>query len=219
MLQTCGLRRAESKARPQPEDRSASFDCGLRPPLTRSVLRCRIKEHYDDAHIRRPDQPLRRPAHLYLRRPQAFLRPRGGGGQPAGARRSERPPLFYAESGAGKSSLINACRIPQLREEEGFSVLPVGRVAGQLPSDVAQADNIFLFNLMSSLDTGGGSPAQWAHLGLSEFLEHLVNYDGLVWRYHPPGAPDLPLWRKLRFRLRTQGRPRALPWSSTSSRR
>ena len=46
---------------------------------------------------------------------------------------SERLLLFYAQSGAGKSSLINARLIPQLREEEGFSVLPVGRVAGQLP--------------------------------------------------------------------------------------
>ena len=41
---------------------------------------------------------------------------------------SERLLLFYAQSGAGKSSLINARLIPQLREEEGFSVLPVGRV-------------------------------------------------------------------------------------------
>ncbi|MGB4805351.1 MAG: SUMF1/EgtB/PvdO family nonheme iron enzyme [Anaerolineae bacterium] len=103
---------------------------------------------------------------------------------------SERLLLFYAQSGAGKSSLINARLIPQLREEEGFSVLPVGRVAGQLPASVAQVDNIFLFNLMAGLDGGGGSPAQWAHLGLSEFLEHLVTDDGLAWRYDPAAEAE-----------------------------
>ena len=93
---------------------------------------------------------------------------------------SERLLLFYAQSGAGKSSLINARLIPRLRDEEGFSVLPVGRVAGQLPSGVAQVDNIFLFNLMSSLDQAGENPGQFAHLGLSDFLEHLVTEDGVA---------------------------------------
>ena len=69
-------------------------------------------------------------------------------------------------------------------------MLPVGRVAGQLPTGVAQVDNIFLFNLMASLDQGGESPAQLAHLGLSEFLEHLVTEDGLAWRYDPAGAAE-----------------------------
>ncbi len=108
---------------------------------------------------------------------------------------SERLLLFYAQSGAGKSSLINARLIPQLREEEGFSVLPVGRVSGQLPAGVEQVDNIFLFNLMSSLNHtegaqsgGGGSPALLAHLSLGEFLEHLVTDDGLQWRYDPATA-------------------------------
>ena len=41
---------------------------------------------------------------------------------------SERLLLFYAQSGAGKSSLLNTRLIPQLRDEEGFVVLPVGRV-------------------------------------------------------------------------------------------
>lgn len=103
---------------------------------------------------------------------------------------SERLLLFYAQSGAGKSSLINARLIPQLREEERFSMLPVGRVAGALPSGVDQAENIFLFNLMASLDAGGGDPARWAHLGLNAFLEHLVTDDGLAWRYDPAAASE-----------------------------
>ena len=50
---------------------------------------------------------------------------------------SERLLLFYAQSGAGKSSLINTRLIPQL-QEEGFAVLPVGRVSGELPAGVSR---------------------------------------------------------------------------------
>lgn len=129
---------------------------------------------------------------------------------------SERLLLFYAQSGAGKSSLINARLIPQLREDEGFSVLPVGRVAGALPAGTAPSDNVFTFNLMASLDQGesqmpgwrtpnvrragtadadkkaqtrdGDARPPWSHLSLSAFLEHLVTDDGLVWRYDPAAA-------------------------------
>ncbi|MBP7961458.1 MAG: WD40 repeat domain-containing protein [Caldilineaceae bacterium] len=101
---------------------------------------------------------------------------------------SERLLLFYAQSGAGKSSLINARLIPALREEEGFSVLPVGRVVGQLPVGVEAVDNIFLFNLMSSLDQRVNNPERLAHLGLVEFLNQIITDDGLTWRYEPTGA-------------------------------
>ena len=37
--------------------------------------------------------------------------------------------LFYAQSGTGKTSLLNA-RITPLLEEEGFEVLPLARVQG-----------------------------------------------------------------------------------------
>jgi hypothetical protein len=76
---------------------------------------------------------------------------------------SERLLLFYAQSGAGKSSLINTRLIPQL-QEEGFAVLPVGRVSGELPAGVSQAPNIFLFNLMLSLDPQVRDPARLADL-------------------------------------------------------
>ena len=59
---------------------------------------------------------------------------------------SERVLLFYAQSGAGKSSLLHTRLIPQLREEEGFAVLPVGRVSGELPTGVTDVANIYLFN-------------------------------------------------------------------------
>ena len=50
---------------------------------------------------------------------------------------SERLLLFYAQSGAGKSSLLRTRLIPQLQEERGFVVLPVGRVSGELPAGVS----------------------------------------------------------------------------------
>lgn len=87
---------------------------------------------------------------------------------------SERLLLFYAQSGAGKSSLLNARVIPRLRDEEGFQVLPVGRVSGELPAGVAQVDNIYAFNLMASLDQGGGPPQRLAQATLSGFLARLA---------------------------------------------
>ncbi len=63
---------------------------------------------------------------------------------------SERLVLFYAQSGAGKSSLINTRLIPGLREV-GYAVLPMGRVGGELPADVEAVDNVYLFNLMLSM--------------------------------------------------------------------
>ncbi len=66
---------------------------------------------------------------------------------------SERLTLFYAQSGAGKSSLLNARLVPRLRDKEGFAVLPVGRVSGVLPdgADLATVDNIFVYHLILGL--------------------------------------------------------------------
>lgn len=66
---------------------------------------------------------------------------------------STRLVLFYAPSGAGKSSLINAGLIPQLIKE-GFVILPIGRVGGELPEGISDddVDNVFVFNLLLSLD-------------------------------------------------------------------
>ena len=66
---------------------------------------------------------------------------------------AEQLVLFYAQSGAGKSSLINARLIPGL-EEKGFNVLPVGRVSGT-PLGNCEPDNIFVSNLMLSLFNAG----------------------------------------------------------------
>lgn len=91
---------------------------------------------------------------------------------------SERLVLFYAQSGAGKSSLVNARLIPRLVEEENFVALPVGRVYGELPPGIAAVDNIFVFNLILSLEQSGQDVEQFAHMKLTEFLSHLATHDG-----------------------------------------
>jgi len=45
---------------------------------------------------------------------------------------SEQAVLFYAQSGAGKSSLINTYLLPDLRGR-GYHPFPVGRVGGDAP--------------------------------------------------------------------------------------
>jgi hypothetical protein len=106
---------------------------------------------------------------------------------------SQRLVLFYAQSGAGKSSLINTRLAPQLGEA-GFVVLPVARVGGELPAGVAAADNVFLFNLMLSLDQSQRDPNRLAHLGLADFLARLTSDDGEHYYYDealeaaPPAA-------------------------------
>ncbi len=113
---------------------------------------------------------------------------------------SERLLLFYAQSGAGKSSLLHARIIPGLRDQERFLVLPVGRVSGQLPAGVDAVDNIYTFNLMASLDQSDAPPAQLAHLTLSDFLVRLAGErttDELGnpirrWVYRPDATLDAP---------------------------
>ncbi|MCP4544057.1 MAG: hypothetical protein GY832_43655 [Chloroflexi bacterium] len=65
---------------------------------------------------------------------------------------AERVVLFYAQSGAGKSSILNAQVIPAL-EERNFYVLPVARVGGELPPGInhEQVDNIFVFSTLTEL--------------------------------------------------------------------
>ena len=97
--------------------------------------------------------------------------------------------LFYAQSGAGKSSLINARLIPQLREI-GYAVLPVARVGGELPPGVEEVDNVYLFNLMLSLAQSEATPGRFAHLTLSSFLAGLSTDDGEHYTYEEATIPS-----------------------------
>jgi WD40 repeat protein len=84
---------------------------------------------------------------------------------------AERIVLFYAPSGAGKSSLINARLLPALRDE-GFTILGKARVGGQLPSDaqVNQIDNVYMFNLLRDLDQDRTDHSALAQQRLSDYL-------------------------------------------------
>jgi WD40 repeat protein len=62
---------------------------------------------------------------------------------------SEQLVLFYAQSGAGKSSLVNTSLVPHL-ETKKYEVFRIGRVSGEgFPA--MDVENIYIFNLMRSL--------------------------------------------------------------------
>lgn len=101
---------------------------------------------------------------------------------------AHRVVLLHAQSGAGKTSLINAGMLPQLRAE-GFEVLPPARVQGLIPNDFAAQDveairNIFVFNtLMSWIDWSDKNldPHQLVQMSIAEFLAakpHVTGDDG-----------------------------------------
>jgi hypothetical protein len=85
--------------------------------------------------------------------------------------------LLYAQSGAGKSSLLNAKVLPTLETDEGCEVLPVARVRGDIPANIqeTQLKNRYVFNtLMSWLEIGDLTPAQLGDLSIARFLGQLL---------------------------------------------
>jgi uncharacterized caspase-like protein len=84
---------------------------------------------------------------------------------------SEQLVLFYAQSGAGKSSLVNTRLIPNL-ETKGYKVLPVGRVGGDLPSGIDVSD-IYVYNLLRSLAQHNTDLRTFSSLSLYQFLAQL----------------------------------------------
>jgi cytoskeletal protein RodZ len=95
---------------------------------------------------------------------------------------SERLVLFYAQSGAGKSSLLNTRIIPKL-QDEGMAVLPTGRVSGELPKGMQAVRNIYLFNLVLSMDESDGDPKRFTEMSLTDFLARLTSLDGTHYFY------------------------------------
>jgi hypothetical protein len=84
--------------------------------------------------------------------------------------------LLYAESGAGKSSLLNARILPKLQNEEAGEVLPVARVRGDIPEDIRaeQIDNLYAFNtLLKWTEETKITPAQLVNLSLAGYLKSL----------------------------------------------
>lgn len=91
--------------------------------------------------------------------------------------------LLYAESGAGKSSLINAGIIPRLQQER-FEVLPSARVQGLIPEGIQHVAiaNLYAFNALLSWAGQQADPSQLAQVSLAGFLqrrEHVTDTDGL----------------------------------------
>ncbi|MCL4297968.1 MAG: hypothetical protein KJ077_19655 [Anaerolineae bacterium] len=82
--------------------------------------------------------------------------------------------LLYAESGAGKSSLLNAGLIPQL-EQEKAKVLPIGRVRGVIPESVnpKAIANIYVFNTLLSWAKKEADPAQLLNLSIADYLQRV----------------------------------------------
>ena len=88
---------------------------------------------------------------------------------------SEKIVLFYAQSGAGKSSLINTRLIPDLERklfEVPFEVLPVARVSGDAPESI-EVQNIYVYNLIRSLIRRETDPALLAGLTIPQFFAKL----------------------------------------------
>ena len=97
---------------------------------------------------------------------------------------AHRAILVYAQSGAGKTSLLKAGVIPRL-VEQAYKVLPPARVHGVLPADLAaeKVANIFVFHALQHWTADlchGPSAEECGQTTLAEFLKTLV----------PPCRPD-----------------------------
>ncbi|HJS20249.1 MAG TPA: hypothetical protein VJ785_15990, partial [Anaerolineales bacterium] len=102
---------------------------------------------------------------------------------------SEQLVLFYAQSGAGKSSLINTRLIPYLEGRE-YEVLPGGRISGNQPPGV-EIDNIYIFNLFRNLDQHEPDLNSLALLSLTDFLGNL-NKDETGYFYDDSPLEKIP---------------------------
>lgn len=81
--------------------------------------------------------------------------------------------LLYAQSGAGKTSLLNAQLIPFLSQWEEYRILPIARVGSPLPEGLRleKIANIYVFNTLMSWDEDRTNPAALARLSLTDFLK------------------------------------------------
>jgi WD40 repeat protein len=105
---------------------------------------------------------------------------------------SERLVLFYAQSGAGKSSIVNTRLIPNL-EQKDYEVLPVGRISGDVVN-ASDVDNIFVYNLMRGIAQQKTDSTDFSHLTLTNFLAGLnVDDEGFFFDPTLLDEVDVPL--------------------------
>jgi WD40 repeat protein len=87
---------------------------------------------------------------------------------------AHRVVLLYAESGAGKTSLLGAALVPAL-EQRGFRVLPLARVRGLIEEDASaeHIENIYVFGVLTNWANGVAVRADqpgMAATSLADFL-------------------------------------------------
>jgi tetratricopeptide (TPR) repeat protein len=92
---------------------------------------------------------------------------------------AHRVVLLYAQSGAGKTSVLNAGLIPLLTTES-FEVLPVARVRGLIPEDIdlGEIPNVYVFNTLMGWVEDSTNPRSLISVSLNAFLnarEHLID--------------------------------------------
>jgi Tetratricopeptide repeat len=94
--------------------------------------------------------------------------------------------LLYAQSGAGKTSLINARLIPSL-EREGFRVFPAARVRGQIPQGIAPTKRVnpYVFNVLMSWAEEKSEPRRLSDLTIDEFLCEPKRPNGAAEQHRP----------------------------------
>jgi len=102
--------------------------------------------------------------------------------------------LLYAQSGAGKTSLVKAALIPLLVGQEKFDAVPPMRVREQTASCTSpeQIRNIYMFNaLMSATHSKQDQPEtsdDWSHLAgmsLADFLKEQKQVAGDAASFKP----------------------------------
>src|ERR1044072_6361323 len=84
--------------------------------------------------------------------------------------------LLYSQSGAGKTSLLNAKRIPKLEEDETFHVLPPMRVQGLLPANLKIGRNTNIFVLNALISAGVDMTPANMHMTFHQFVEQCGQY-------------------------------------------
>jgi len=85
---------------------------------------------------------------------------------------AHRVMLLYAQSGAGKTSLLNASLIPRL-QGKGVEVLPIGRVRGLIPDEIRPADveNPYVLNALIAWSEQAVRPQQLAQMSIADYLK------------------------------------------------
>ena len=84
---------------------------------------------------------------------------------------AHRVVLLYAQSGAGKTSLLHAGIMPSLTGE-GFAVQPVARVRGLIPEGIAlrEIPNVYVFNTLLGWIDDKTEPRSLASMAVAAFL-------------------------------------------------